>query len=248
MSTPYFLLTKDEKAPLTENSRNQILFVNQGLTFILPEINMDYYYKCGLFESGIMEWGKQLCSKNDVFLDIGAHTGTYALSYADYSQYVYAFEPQKMTFYALCGSVALSNKRNVSCFNIGLGSPEQVGKATLHIRSLDGGGSSICRIAGADILAQETVPIETLDGFAETHIPEGQHIGLIKMDVEYNELYVLQGSKEIIRKHQPKIMFEANPDGALNAELFSFLESTLKYKIISLTGADNMFLAVPAVA
>ena len=243
MTTKYFLLTKDNNTPLTENDKNQILFLNRGLTFILPEINLDYYNRCGLFESGIMEWAKQLCSKNSVFLDIGAHTGTYALSYADYSQHVYAFEPQKMTFYALCGSVALSNKHNISCFNIGLGSREQVGKATLNIRSLDGGGSSICQIQGAEILAQESAQIETLDEFAKEHILENQHIGFIKMDVEYNELYVLKGSQQVIKKHRPKILFEANTDGILNRELFAFLEEELGYKVIPLTGTDNMFLA-----
>ena len=184
-----------------------------------------------------------MLKKNDVFLDIGSHTGTYALTYADYCHHVYAFEPQRMTFYALCGSVALSNRHNISCFNIGLGSQEQVGKATLNIRSMDGGGSSICHIQGADILAQETAQIETLDEFAERNIPENQHIGLIKMDVEYNELYVLQGSQQVIKKHRPKILFEANADGALNKELFAFLEKVLNYSIISLSGTDNMFLA-----
>ena len=243
MSTKYFLLTKDENTPVTENAKNQIVFLNNDLTFILPEINLDYYYKFGLFESGIMEWAKQLCSKTDVFLDIGAHTGTYSLAYSNYCCQVYAFEPQKMTFYALCGSVALSNKRNISCLNIGLGSPEQVGKATLKIRSLDGGGSSFCQIQGANILAEETAQIETLDEFSLKNIPENQRIGLIKMDVEYNELNVLKGSISTIQKHRPKILFEANPDGAMNSELFSFLEKSLKYRIISLTGTDNMFLA-----
>lgn len=246
MTTRYFLLIKNKDKPLTENSQNQILFVNQDLTFLLPETNLDYYYRSGLFEAGIIEWAKQLCSKNDVFLDIGSHTGTYAITYADYSQHVYAFEPQKMTFYALCGSVALSNKQNISCFNIGLGSQEQVGKATLNIRSLDGGGSSICHIEGAEILAQEMTRIETLDDFAVENIPESHHIGLIKMDVEYNELYVLQGSQETIQKHRPKIMFEANADGALNNELFRFVEGTLNYRVIPLAGTDNMFLAYPA--
>ena len=66
-------------------------------------------------------------------LDIGAHTGTYTVSLAQYCNHVYAFEPQKMTYYALCGSIALSNLTNVTCLNVGLGSNEQVGKQTLNI-------------------------------------------------------------------------------------------------------------------
>lgn len=181
--------------------------------------------------------------KNRSFLDIGAHTGTYSLTYSNYCSHIYAFEPQRMTFYALCGSVALSKKQNISCFNIGLGSQEQVGKARLKIRSMDGGGSSFCHIQGANILAEEIAQIETLDEFSTKNIPENQHIGFIKMDVEYNELNVLKGSVLTIKKHHPKILFEANADGTMNNELYAFLEEELQYKIIQLTGADNMFLA-----
>lgn len=245
MTTKYFLLTKQENEPLTENDRNQMAFFNRGLTYILPETNLDYYHKYGLFESGVIEWAKQLCSKTEVFLDIGSHTGTYAITYADYCQQVYAFEPQRMTYYALCGSVALSNKQNVVCCNFGLGSQEQVGKTVLNIRSLDGGGSSICKIQGANILAQEMVEIKMLDEFSRENISEEQRIGLIKMDVEYNELYVLRGSRETIKKHRPKIIFEANPDGAMNGELFGFLEGIMNYKVIPLAGTENMYLAYP---
>lgn len=48
-----------------------------------------------------------------------------------------------MTFYTLCGSVALSNLRNVQCLNFGLGSADQVGKKELKIISDNGGGSTV---------------------------------------------------------------------------------------------------------
>lgn len=67
MSSKYFLLTKQENTPVSENDKNQIVFLNNGLTFILPEINLEYYYRYGLFENGIIEWAKQLCSKTEVF-------------------------------------------------------------------------------------------------------------------------------------------------------------------------------------
>lgn len=76
-------------------------------------------------------------------LDIGAHSGTYTISLAENCKNVYSFEPQKMTFYSLCGSIALSNIKNVTCINTGLGSEEQVGIQKLNIISLDGGGSTL---------------------------------------------------------------------------------------------------------
>lgn len=93
-----------------------------------------------MFEKNLIEWCKQFCKKDQNILDIGAHSGTYTISLADYCKNVYAFEPQKMTFYSLCGSIALSNITNTTCLNYGLGSSEQVGKQILKIISADGGG------------------------------------------------------------------------------------------------------------
>ena len=241
MTTKYFILTKEKESPLWENDKNQLVFLNRDLSFILPQVNLDYYSRKGLFESGLIEWSKQLCSKNTLFLDIGAHTGTYALSLADYSKHVYAFEPQKMTFYALCGSVALSSKHNITCLPLGLGSPQQVGISTLKIRSEDGGGSSLLDIEGANILAEEEIRVTTLDTFFNDNLITTP-VGFIKMDVEYNELNVLHGGIKTLRKYRPKILFEVNTDSPLAKDVFAFLENELQYKIIQVTGADNMFL------
>jgi FkbM family methyltransferase len=211
--------------------------MNHGTTYILPQINIDYYIKNGLFENQLIEWAKQLCSKEKTMLDIGAHTGTYAISLADLCDKVYCFEPQRQTFYALCGSVALSNKENVTCFQTGLGSEDQVGKTILKIVSNDGGGSSIHAETG--ILREEEIEIKTLDSYGI------ENIGFIKMDVEENELNVLKGAIETIkRSNYPKILFESNPMYEdIRNKLFEFLTNELEYKIITIQGYSNMYLA-----
>jgi FkbM family methyltransferase len=167
-------------------------------------------------------------------LDIGAHTGTYALSLASKSKHVYAFEPQKMTYYALCGGVALSNLKNVTCMNFGLGSLEQIGTNTLKIISHDGGGSSIH--ATDNILREETIKIDMLDNL---HLMD---IGFIKMDVEDNESFVLQGAMNTLNMSGfPPILFECN-DKTKNGELFNIMEK-MSYKIVTLSGVHNMYLA-----
>lgn len=234
MSTKYFILSKEDT---TNNEKDQIIFINRSTTYILPQVNMDYYANHGLFENQLIEWTKQLVTKDKNILDIGAHTGTYAISLADSSQHVYCFEPQKMTYYALCGSVALSNKQNITCFQTGLGSEDQVGKKTLKIVSNDGGGSSIHASQG--IMREEEIEINTLDSF------NFNNIGFIKIDVEENELSVLKGAtKTIMRSNYPKILFESNPnDITIRAELFDYLESILAYRIIPIGGYENMYLA-----
>lgn len=234
MSTKYFILSKDHT---TDNENDQIFFINRPTTYILPQVNMEYYVKNGLFENQLIEWTKQLLSKDKTILDIGAHTGTYAISLADSSQHVYCFEPQKMTYYALCGSVALSNKQNITCFQTGLGSENQIGKKTLKIVSNDGGGSSIHATQG--IIREEEIEIKTLDSY------NLDNIGFIKMDVEENELNVLKGATEtLIRSNYPKILFESNHnDITIRDELFDYLINRLTYRIIPIGGYENMYLA-----
>lgn len=229
--TRYFILSKRINVDISNNDENQIIVIEPRNVNLLPRVHLDYHINHGLFENNLIEWCKQFCSKNTNFIDIGAHAGTYTTSLASYSKHVYAFEPQKMTFYALCGGVALSGHYNVTCIQKGLGSPTQVGEQKLKIVSNDGGGSSLHAKTG--ILSEESIEIQTLDSYNLSDI------SFIKMDVEENELYVLQGGKETIKRCNPKILFESNKD---NPILFHYLHE-LNYTIININGYNNMFLA-----
>jgi FkbM family methyltransferase len=242
----YFVLTKPKEEKIDKNNENQIITLSEKVNvYILPENNLEYYNKNGLFEKSLIEWCKQFCSKDKVFLDIGAHTGTYSISLSEKSKKVYSFEPQRMTYYSLCGSVALSNIKNIECINCGLGSPEQIGKKTLNIVSVDGGGSSIhaenLRFSApfpsndGFVPYTEEIEVKTLDSFKIK-----EEIGFIKMDVEENELYVLQGSQETLKlNNYPKIIFESNHE---NKKLMDYVKN-MGYRIIQLNGVSNMYLA-----
>lgn len=242
MPTKYFLLTKDSNDEISNNNNNQLFFINKSKSYILPFTNLDYYNSYGLFENGLITWCRQFCSNQGVFLDIGAHTGTYSISLADSCKKVYAFEPQLMTYYALCGSVALSNLYNIKCLPLALGSSHQVGKISLNIRSNDGGGSSVCQLNPSEIIGKEEIDIQTLDTFW-TNIDES--ISFIKLDVEYNELNVLRGGiNTLIKNNYPTILFEVNQDDINKNDLITFLEQTLNYNVVIVNGTSNMFLAV----
>jgi len=236
MTTKYFILTKDGSSSAADNDKNQIMYTNSSQTFILPRVNLEYYASHGLFENHLIEWSKQLCSSDKIFLDIGAHTGTYTINLANRAKHVYCFEPQQMTYYALCGSVALSNLTNVTCIQSGLGSLDQVGTLTLNIVSNDGGGSTVHAPTNpAAILKTEDIKINTLDSY------QLDNIGFIKMDVEENELNVLKGAIETLtRSGFPKILFEMNQ---INEELLQYLTQNLGYRIVKIGGNANMYLA-----
>lgn len=241
MTTKYFLLTKPKTSNVNDNNDNQIIFTNNVLCYMLPEVNLEYYFKHGLFENNLIEWVKQLCNdKSKNFIDIGAHSGTYSLSLSNYFNQVYSFEPQKMTYYSLCGSVALSGINNINCINCGLGSKSQEGKINLNIISDDGGGSFVTSNeieSNKKVIKTEKIEMKLLDSFCI------ENIGLIKMDVENNELEVLKGSVETLKNsNYPKILFESNDKN--NNDLFDFILCKLKYKkIININGTNNMYLA-----
>ena len=230
----YFILTKPENLNISDNTKNQIISLNNK-NYILPKCNINYYINNGLFENNLIEWSKQFCDKNKNMLDIGAHSGTYTISLAEHCNHIYSFEPQKMTYYSLCGSVALSNINNVTCYDYGLGSEEQVGNIFLNIVSLDGGGSSLHCNNENNILKKEEIKILTLDSF------NIQNIGFIKMDVEENELQVLLGSVNTLKNsNYPKILFEMNE---INTQLLDFL-TKIGYNITNINNYPNMYLAV----
>jgi FkbM family methyltransferase len=235
MSTKYFILTKDEKNNCDNNKDNQFIFLNKSQIHILPYINIDYYLRNGLFEGNLIEWCKQFCNVNKNMLDIGSHSGTYSISLAKYCNHIYSFEPQKMTYYALCGSVALSNIENITCFNFGLGSNKQIGNQILNIVSEDGGGSTLhTNLNAINIIKTEEITIKMLDELNLTNI------GFIKIDVEGNEYdVILGGLKTLEQSNYPKILFESNKE---NDNLRQLLES-LNYKIANISGYSNMYLA-----
>jgi FkbM family methyltransferase len=236
MSTPYFILTKSCNRSTSDTASDQIIYLGPRLHYILPQVNIDYYAKRGLFESALIDWCKQYLTPNKVFLDIGAHTGTYALSLAAHCAKVEAFEPQRATYYSLCGSIALSNlTHKIQAHNFGLGSDDQVGTQKLNIVSNDGGGSSLWANDQNPTLRTEIIEVKTLDSLGLSNI------GFVKMDVEDNELSVLKGAQETFRRSGwPTILFESNRE---NGDLFDFVRDEMGYTIISISGVSNMFLA-----
>lgn len=229
MSTQYFLLIKKDD---NVQSKNNQIVIPSSQTHILPSVNVEYYRKNGLFEGSLIEWCKQFGNKNKVFLDIGAHSGTYGISLSEKFKTVHCFEPQRMTYYSLCGSTALSAMENIHCHNFGLGSEKQKGIKELKIVSKDGGGSSLHATTG--VIAKENIEIKVLD---DLNI---KNVGFIKIDVEGNEYDVLIGAKNTLEKSgYPKILFESNDH---DKKLFNLIKK-YGYTYIKINGYGNMFLA-----
>ena len=226
MTTKFFLYTKKDGYSVQDITGCQIINPASyaGTILLYPEESIDIHYNNAILEGSLIEWCKEFCGPDGVFVDIGAHTGSYAVSLSPKCDSVYAFEPHERNFYALCGSVALSNRQNIHCFRLGLGSPEQVGQAILKIQNEDGGNSFVGDFSEgfSEQGTPFTLPITPLieggvAGISEAspqvpciirqetvelttldiffnNHPLTAPIKLIKIDVENNELNVLKGA------------------------------------------------------
>jgi FkbM family methyltransferase len=246
MTTKFFLYTKQDGHRVQDIAGCQIINPASyaGTILLYPEESIDIHYNHAILEGSLIEWCKEFCSKDGIFLDIGAHTGSYAVCLSPHCHSVYAFEPHERNFYALCGSVALSNRQNIHCFRLGLGSPDQLfEEPILNIQNEDGGNATLDVVDPDKIIRKETIELTTLDIFFANR-PLSHPIKFIKIDVENNELEVLKGAvKTIERNGYPKIIFERHPDEDKQKELLGFLNNDLGYHVQPISGYVHMYLA-----
>ena len=148
-------------------------------------------------------WLKERSPRSGACLDIGANIGNHALFFAALFEKVFAFEPNPATFRLLAINAGLVG--NIGCFEFGL--CERDGEAAFATPALNVGGARIVEGKAAKGNANR-IAIRRLDSVAEI---AGEQIALIKIDVEGNELAVLKGATETIRRCKPVVIFEQQP-------------------------------------
>jgi FkbM family methyltransferase len=130
-------------------------------------------------------------------VDIGANIGNHSLYFSDLFRSVYSFEPHPRAFALLSFNSELNS--NITPVNIGIS--DVAGKLYLCSNVQNIGNS---RLSEVDPGSAHMVRVATLD----ESIDPAEDITLIKLDVEGHELKALLGSKKIIGKRKPIIMFE----------------------------------------
>lgn len=138
-----------------------------------------------------------------VFIDVGAHIGTHTIRVArklGSRGKVIAFEPNPHNFSLLEKNIKLNNLKNIKTYPAACSNKN--GKASLYIHGFYGGS-----YVNSDSAGGKKVDSITLD----TAVKENKvkRVGLIKIDVEGFEPFVLMGAKETLRKFTPNIIFEA---------------------------------------
>lgn len=161
--------------------------------------------------------------ENAIVVEAGANIGslTVPLAQKAYKGVVYAFEPQRTTYYALCGNMFINNLKNVFCFQRALGNTTEV--ITIPDIDYDFAGNygaySLHQDTGFDKVPNK-LPVEMnrLDDFG---LPG---CDLLKVDVEGMEIDVLKGAKNLIQQYKP-ILYVENDRIHKSEELYNWITS-----------------------
>jgi len=222
--------------------------VNDKLKLFFPEVGVaKWFFQSGIAEKSLILWVNETFMNPDkVFIDIGAHVGTYSWICGRNAKHTYAFECSPTTFCYLAANIALHGlTEKISPYPFALGNTH--GSFDYYVRSSDGGGNGVCELSDTDKTCKKLkVQVKTLDSF------EIADVGFIKIDVEGFEKAVLEGSVETLRANNyPPILFESwgswkDLEGInasqIQKELFAYVES-LGYKILNVRGYRDMYLA-----
>ena len=142
-------------------------------------------------------------SEGDTVVDVGANRGMFSLCASGLvgkTGKVFAFEPNPEAMLVFQQQLSKNQIVNVSARNIGLGC--EPGTLTLHVPAINSGEASFGNPGYADQKITE-VPVDRGDNQLG-----GEHVRLIKLDVEGFEVQALQGMEQTIRRCQPILLTE----------------------------------------
>ena len=175
---------------------------------------------------------KEFSSINLSAIDIGSFCGTHSLIMSKYFKHVYSFEPNKISFKRQKQNININKIKNISLINVSISDK----KETANYYFPKNGKLSETSLLNSDLYSeynQDTTKSITLDSFIYSN--NITDIGFVKIDAEYFEKKVLEGSKKAICDNKLSLMIEFNfkSKDSLN---YNFLRKIFdsNYKIYSL--------------
>jgi FkbM family methyltransferase len=212
---------------LRENRISEIDFLperpyilDKGVKAIPRRKTHDYYM---LFTSREEEVKQHLVLKeNEIFVDVGANVGTYALivanKYKDRKAKVIAIEPHPENYRALCKNIQINNLENI-IKPVNKAVSDHKGKVLMYERSFDGShrvDSEMYSIYDKKYLGKYSIPhpngkslqveCDTLD-----NILVNQSVDIMKIDIEGAEVLALKGATNTLKQLR-KVVVEIHGD------------------------------------
>ncbi len=180
-------------------------YVNyQSNTFILSVNRFDPYVFVGKYGLNEIPVNILKSIENKIFLDIGAYNGDTAIMLQQFKpKHTFCYEPVSKNLEDLKRTISLNNLQNtITVKNIALSN--KIGEVKIII---DDAGSKL--LENESNHQVETVRASTIDSECRK-----LNIGLIKMDVEGMERFVIQGGMQTIRNNNPILLISLYHTGA----------------------------------
>ncbi len=173
----------------------------EGITFRIRD-SESYFICLPSFEEWMRNYLKP--RENDVFLDVGAHIGKYALQYSGAvgdSGLVIAIEADPVNFKLLKENIELNRLHNIAALNIAAWSGN--GKLRLFFGRSSGLGS----VKKDMNFGYIEVSARALDTVLE-EINVKKRVAWIKIDAEGAEFEIVKGLKKTLEEHNPTLIVE----------------------------------------
>ena len=161
------------------------------------------FEKYGEFSENEVALFRQICTRGDIVIDIGANIGAHTLAFSEFvgsTGRVYAYEPQRIVFQTLCANMAINSIQNVECCQMAVADKKGM------IRIPDIRYDLPANHGGFQVKEAQTgikTPIISIDDVFET-----PRLKLIKIDVEGMETQVISGARQTIGRFKPFLYVE----------------------------------------
>lgn len=136
-----------------------------------------------------------------IALDAGANIGFVCVPIANWLKNkngtIYAFEPQRMLYNALCGTASLNDLENLHIENVAISDKQGFLKIPKQDYSKPKDFGMVSLTKQENISNFDNVKVTTIDNLKLSRLD------FLKIDVEGMEIEVLSGAKKTIRKHRP---------------------------------------------
>lgn len=163
--------------------------------------------------------------KGGVFIDVGAHIGSYSIRAARLADYVIAIEPDPRNYYYLVSNIFINGIDNI--IPIPLVAYHEPCFVKFKMSTLSG-WSSITNLHADSVLNKISILAMPLDKIVKILNFE-KNISMVKIDVEGAEADVLKGFTQTLRASRPIILIEIH--GEENAKFIYEFLTQFKYKI-----------------
>jgi len=206
----------------------------------LKDKHFERYLLHSINQNGVGDYQKaqrlksfEYLSHKNIAIDIGACVGFWTKDLCENFKNVICFEPAPVN--AECLKLNLENYENYRLYKIGLSNTTGTQKLMVSEEGIGSNSLSDCNMNPKNFI---NIPTKKLDDF------QFRNISYIKMDVQFHELEVLEGSVKTLKKNSPVLCIECarrNEDELNYVKKIISLLKKLNFKIVGGLGKELFF-------